>query len=387
MRRRARPRHTPKKVAVVFGTRPEAIKLAPVIRELQRRTEIDCRICLTGQHREMVDDLLAELGIAPHHDLDLMRPDQTLADLTARSLIALDSYLAAERPDVVLVQGDTTTAFTAALAAYYQRIEVGHVEAGLRTHDKYAPFPEEINRSLVAPIADYHFVPTKTARSRLESEGIDPSSIHLTGNTIIDALLWIRELNRSRPPELPPGLEERISGRRMILVTAHRRESFGPRLDEMCLAMRDLARDHPDTVLVYSVHLNPNVQAPVGKILRDVDRVILLEPQPYRQFAWLMDRCYVVLTDSGGVQEEAPALGKPVLVMRDKTERPEGVDAGNARLVGSARDEIRQAVAILLDDDAAYDRMARARNPYGDGRASARISDILCGESPEPYRV
>lgn len=378
--------HPPRRrVSVVFGTRPEAIKLAPVIRELRTRPEVECRVCLTGQHRQMVEPVLEVFGIEPDHDLGLMRPDQTLPDLTARALGEIDRYLAEVEPDLVLVQGDTTTVLATALAAYYRRIPVGHVEAGLRTGDRYAPFPEEINRRLVAPIAEHHFAPTRTSRDALLAEGVDPTSVHLTGNPVIDALLWVRDLNRASPPRLPEGLAGSMEGRRTILVTGHRRESFGERFEQMCLAMRDVAEAHPDVLLLYPVHLNPSVQAPVREILSGVERVCLVEPQPYREFAWLMDRCHLVLTDSGGVQEEAPALGKPVLVMRQTTERPEGVEAGNARLVGSDRSAIRETVAELLGDEAAYARMAHARNPYGDGAASERIVDVVCGRAPTPW--
>lgn len=372
-----------RKIAVVFGTRPEAIKLAPVILALREEAEVECRVCLTGQHREMVEPVLGLFEISADADLGLMQPDQTLSDLTARSLTAVDHFLAHERPDVVLVQGDTSTAFAAALAAYYRQLPVGHVEAGLRTYDRYAPFPEEINRALVAPIAEYHFAPTNTARRALLGERIPPERVYLTGNTVIDALLWVRNHDAGQAPDLPAELGSLPADGPMIPVTGHRRESFGPRFEQMCLAMRDIAASHPDVSLVYPVHLNPNVQRPVRKILDGSDRVHLLEPQPYRQFVRPLDRCYMVLTDSGGVQEEAPALGKPVLVMRDTTERPEGIQAGNARLVGSRRESIVEAVTSLLLDSAAYERMARANNPYGDGRAAARIVDILCGRSPE----
>lgn len=367
-----------RKIAVIFGTRPEAIKMCPVIGALRRRDDVDCRICLTAQHREMVDGVLADFALRPDTDLDLMSPEQTLAGLTSRMITALDGYFTRERPDVALVQGDTTTVLATSLAAYYHRIEVGHVEGGLRTHDKYAPFPEEINRRLVAPIADYHFVPTSGARQNLLDEGTAADKIFLTGNTVIDALLWVRDLNRRRPPELPAGLEEVSERQRMILVTGHRRESFGSRFEQMCWGLRDVAEAHPDAALVYPVHLNPRVQAPVKKILGGVDGIRLLAPQGYRQFVWLMDRCHFVLTDSGGVQEEAPALGKPVLVMRETTERPEGVATGNARLVGCDRGAIAAEAGRLLTDEEAYRAMATARNPYGDGRAAERIARILC---------
>ncbi len=375
----------PRKVVVVFGTRPEAIKLCPVIGQLRRTEGLRCGVCLTGQHREMVDSVLRDFAIRPDADLDLMVANQTLADLTARTITALDRYFTEERPDVVLVEGDTTTVLAAALTAYYHHIEVAHLEAGLRTGDKYAPFPEEANRSLVAPIADYHFAPTQQAYDNLEREGVPRERIFLTGNTVIDALLWARDLNRQQPPELAADLTAQLDGRRMILVTGHRRESFGPSFEQMCLGLRDIVEAHDDVVIVYPVHLNPNVQAPVTRILGGTERVQLIEPQQYRPFAWLMDRCRFVLTDSGGVQEEAPALGKPVLVMRETTERPEGVAAGNARLVGCARDRIAAEAARLLEDEEAYRRMAVARNPYGDGKAAERVARALAGGEFTPW--
>lgn len=377
-----------RKIAVVVGTRPEAIKLAPVILALRAEKGVDCRVCWTGQHREMVEPILELFGIEPDADLMVMRPDQTLADLTARSLIAIDGFLGEEEPDAVVVQGDTTTVLAASLAAYYRRLPVGHVEAGLRTGDRYAPFPEEMNRTLVAPIAEYHFAPTVGAREALLRESVPAERVYLTGNTVIDALLWVRNRNEELPPDLPAELADALDAAprtgRVLLITGHRRESFGERFEQMCLAIRDLAEEHPDMLLVYPVHLNPNVQRPVREILAGLVRVVLLDPLPYRTFAWLMGRCDLVLTDSGGVQEEAPALGKPVLVMRDTTERPEGVAAGNARLVGSDRSAIVGAVREVLGDPVVYERMARARNPYGDGRAARRIVEVLCGRRPEP---
>ncbi|HUG36980.1 MAG TPA: UDP-N-acetylglucosamine 2-epimerase (non-hydrolyzing) [Candidatus Limnocylindrales bacterium] len=377
-----------RKIAVVFGTRPEAIKLAPVILALRAEKGVDCRVCWTGQHREMVEPILELFGIEPDADLQVMRTDQTLADLTARSLIAIDGFLGEEEPEAVVVQGDTTTVLAASLAAYYRRLPVGHVEAGLRTGDRYAPFPEEMNRTLVAPIAQYHFAPTVGAREALLRESVPAERVYLTGNTVIDALLWVRNRNEELPPDLPAELADALDAAprtgRVLLVTGHRRESFGERFEQMCLAIRDLTEEHPDMLLVYPVHLNPNVQRPVREILAGLERVVLLDPLPYRTFAWMMGRCDLVLTDSGGVQEEAPALGKPVLVMRDTTERPEGVAAGNARLVGSDRSAIVGAVREVLGDPVVYERMARARNPYGDGRAARRIVEVLCGRRPEP---
>ena len=374
-----------RKLSVVLGTRPEAIKLCPVITELRKLAGTECHVCLTGQHREMVDSVLRSFAITPDTDLDLMRADQSLADLTSRAITALDRQFRCERPDLVLVQGDTTTVLATSLTAYYHKIAVAHVEAGLRTRDKYAPFPEEVNRSLVAPIADYHFAPTRRARENLLADGVPAERIFLTGNTVIDALLWMRALNQLTPPDLPRELRHLPKERRWILVTGHRRESFGEKFEQMCLGMRDIAKTHPDVVIVYPVHLNPRVREPVSRILGGVERICLLEPLDYRQFVWLMDRSHLVLTDSGGIQEEAPALGKPVLVMRETTERPEGVDAGNARLVGCERETIASHTSRLLRDDDAYRSMAAARNPYGDGQAAERIARILCGLDFSPW--
>lgn len=374
-----------RRIAIVFGTRPEAIKLAPLVLELRRRPEVECRVILTAQHRELVDPVLGVFGLTVDRDLDLMRPDQSPADLVARSIRALDACFAEEAPDVVVVQGDTSTVFSAALAAYYRRLEVAHVEAGLRTRDKLAPFPEEVHRCLVAPIADYHFVPTERARRMLLEEAVPGPRIHLTGNTVIDALLLVREKNRAEPPELPPGLEEALTGRRVVLVTGHRRESFGGGLERICRALVRLAAEHTDVAVVYPVHLNPNVHAPVHRLLEGRERIHLLGPQPYRAFVWLLERARLVVTDSGGIQEEAPSLGRPLLVTREVTERPEVVEAGGARLVGTDPERIFAEASRLLRDEEAWRAMASVRNPYGDAKASKRIADVLCGRQPEPF--
>lgn len=370
------------KVLVVFGTRPEAIKLAPVLRVLDNHPGFDTRICVTAQHREMLDQALDLFQIKPHHDLDLMRENQSLFDLTSRALIQLEPVLKQEKPDVILVQGDTTTVFVTTLAAYYQRIKVGHVEAGLRTEDKFNPFPEEINRRLTDAVANFCFSPTENARQNLIREGIQDSQIYITGNTGIDALHIILEKQASAG--MQAHYEEMFSrdhglvlDRRVILVTGHRRESFGADLESICHGLRRLVEDNTDVRIVYPIHMNPNVQKPVWQILGGVERVHLIGPLEYSAFVWLMSRCHLVLTDSGGVQEEAPSLGKPVLVMRKSTERPEGISAGVAQLVGTDGDSIYRECQRLLKDDRAYNEMARATNPYGDGQAAKRIVHIL----------
>lgn len=365
-------------VLSIFGTRPEAIKMAPVIRELERHPDrVRSIVCVTAQHRQMLDQVLELFRIKTDYDLDLMQERQTLSELSARILVALDPLLAEVRPDWVLVQGDTTTVMTVSLAAFYRGIKVGHVEAGLRTNNKRAPFPEEINRRITSVMADSHFAPTEQARKALLSEGIPDAAIRVTGNTVIDALLQVRDLVRRELPLLPHGLTEAIAGKRMILVTAHRRESFDKGLEQMCLGFRDLVLSHPDIAIVYPVHLNPNVREPVYRILGDVERAYLIDPQSYASFVWLMDQAFLILTDSGGVQEEAPSLGKPVLVMRETTERPEGIAAGNAALVGTDRAQIVNRTTELLMDAGRYTTMAMARNPYGDGKAAMRIVESI----------
>ena len=366
-----------KTILSVLGTRPEAIKLAPVILETRRRSGFVSTVCATAQHRELLDQALAPFGIKPDYDLDIMAHDQSLAQVTARAIAGLDRVIGEVRPDVVLVQGDTTTVLCGALAAYYHQVRVGHVEAGLRTGDKYSPYPEEMNRRLVAPLADYHFAPTAEARRALLEEGIPDSAIFVTGNTVIDALLWMRDRVRERPPALPPGLAQVLQGRQMVLVTGHRRESFGEGFESICRAIREVADAVPDVAFVYPVHLNPHVQEPVHRILGGHERIHLAEPLPYAPFVWLMDQATLVLTDSGGVQEEAPSLGKPVLVMREKTERPEGIEAGNARLVGVCKERIVKELLDLLRDSEKRAAMTAVANPYGDGKAAKRIVDIL----------
>ena len=376
-----------RKVLIVFGTRPEAIKLAPVIRELSGRPEFTPVICVTAQHRQMLDQVLTLFRIRPDYDLNIMRDNQSVFDVTVQSLTRLGEVMERERPDVVLVQGDTTTVMTGALAAYYLRIPIGHVEAGLRTGDKYNPFPEEINRVFADLVADLLFAPTEGAKQNLLGQGVDPGRIFVTGNTAVDALLDVvgRLTNMDGADGMLEGLPESLLGRlrdngatrRLVLVTGHRRESFGEDLENICMALGEIARRNPDVEVVYPVHLNPNVRNPVHRILGGSQRVHLLEPLGYVPFVWLMKRSYLVLTDSGGIQEEAPSLGKPTLVMRKVTERPEGIEAGAAALVGVETDSILAATQRLLDNGDVYRSMSAVRNPYGDGRASGRIADIL----------
>jgi len=365
------------RVLVVFGTRPEAIKLAPVIEKL--RASASVRICVTAQHREMLDQVLRLFELIPDYDLDLMKADQDLFDVTAGALRALQPVIEAERPALLMVQGDTTTSFAAALAAFYLRVPVAHVEAGLRTRDKVQPFPEEINRRLTAQLADWHFAPTDWARDNLLREGVPSDRVVVTGNTGIDALLAVvRRIEEGTAlPVFPPELKPALDGRRVIVVTGHRRESFGAGFENICRALRRIADRHPEVAIVYPVHMNPNVQEPVYRHLGGVQGVYLTRPMEYLPFVALMMRAFLIVTDSGGVQEEAPSLGKPVLVMREKTERPEGIAAGVARLVGTDAERIAAGVEELLEDRELYAAMARRQNPYGDGRAAERIGRVL----------
>jgi UDP-N-acetylglucosamine 2-epimerase (non-hydrolysing) len=371
------------KIAVIFGTRPEAIKLAPIVLALRRRDDVVCRVCVTAQHRQMLDQVLRVFDIPPDEDLDIMQPNQRLASLTARSIEAVDAYLRRERSDLVIVQGDTTTTFIAALAAFYNEIPVAHVEAGLRTHDLKAPWPEEANRVLTSHLADLHFAPTDRNRANLIEEGIPEERIHVTGNTVIDALLLARDKVRASALEIP-GLDMNDTGcsKRLVLITGHRRENFGEGFAQICRAIAELARRFPDVHFVYPVHLNPNVRNVVTDMLgssngESLSNLYLIDPLPYLPFVALMDKATLILTDSGGVQEEAPSLGKPVLVMRDVTERPEAIDAGTAKLVGTNAADIVSATSTLLTNAAAYRAMANAVNPYGDGRATERIIGVL----------
>lgn len=368
------------KVLTVFGTRPEAIKMAPLVHALAKDPLFEAKVCVTAQHREMLDQVLKLFSIVPDYDLNIMQPGQGLTEITCRILEGLKPVLESFKPDVVLVHGDTTTTMAASLAAFYQQIPVGHVEAGLRTGDLSSPWPEEGNRTLTGRLATWHFAPTETSRENLLKENIAPGQITVTGNTVIDALFWVRD--RALGDEaLRTTLMQRYpflaNGKKMILVTGHRRESFGRGFEQICQALAEIAASHPEVQIVYPVHLNPNVSEPVNRILGHVDNVILIEPQDYLPFVWLMDNAWLILTDSGGIQEEAPSLGKPVLVMRDMTERPEAVAAGTVRLVGTDRQRIVAEVTHLLKDDAAYQAMSRAHNPYGDGQACHRILSAL----------
>lgn len=368
----ARPR-----ILVVFGTRPEAIKLFPLVHAL-RRTDVDVRVCVTGQHREMLDQVLEIARITPEHDLDLMLPNQSLDALSARLLTELGKVMDADRPDRVIVQGDTATAMIGALTAYYRKIPVGHVEAGLRSGNIYHPWPEEVNRKVVGAIADLHFAPTETSRDALLAENVPAERIHVTGNTVIDALIETRARVDSDPAlaSTVAPIAARFAGKRIVAVTTHRRENFGDGLKSVAQAVRRIA-DRPDVAIIFPVHPNPNVRAPMAEVLGGIDNVAMIDPLDYPNFVRLLSLCYFVMTDSGGVQEEAPALAKPVLVMRETTERPEGVVAGTAKLVGNDEEVIVTEASRLLDDKAAYEAMARAHNPFGDGRSSERIARII----------
>lgn len=365
------------KVLSIVGTRPEAIKMAPVIKELAKRRGIVSKVCVTGQHREMLDPVLRLFGVASDYDLDLMVADQSLAQLTARILTGMDRILAEERFDCVLVQGDTTTCMAAGLCAFYHRIPIAHVEAGLRTGDKYQPFPEEINRRMTDAASDLFFAPTPWARDNLLRENVQAERIVVTGNTVVDALLWVRGQDFDMDSSPLAGLPQ---DKRLILLTAHRRENQGQPLRDICAAVQRLVKDFADIHVVYPVHLNPNIRGPVSELLGGNPAITLLPPLDYLPLVKLMDRAYLVLTDSGGIQEEAPSLGKPVLVLRNTTERPEGVDAGTVRLVGNDREGIYNAAAHLLTDRNAYRDMSLTANPYGDGRSAEAIVDVLMRE-------
>ncbi|KFX01406.1 UDP-N-acetylglucosamine 2-epimerase [Pectobacterium betavasculorum] len=368
------------KVLTVFGTRPEAIKMAPLVHALAQDGAFESRICVTAQHREMLDQVLHLFDITPDYDLNIMRPRQGLSEISCRILSGLEPVMAEFKPDLVLVHGDTTTTLATSLAAFYQRIPVGHVEAGLRTGNLYSPWPEEANRKLTGHLAMYHFAPTENSRQNLRREHLSDRHIFVTGNTVIDALFWVRD-RIIADASLRRSLDEKYAfldgSKKLILVTGHRRESFGGGFERICSALADIALRHPEVQIVYPVHLNPNVSEPVNRILSGIDNVMLIAPQDYLPFVYLMNRSYMILTDSGGIQEEAPSLGIPVLVMRDTTERPEAVEAGTVKLVGTEVASIVDAVSMLLTDEEAYQAMSRAHNPYGDGQACQRIVDAL----------
>ncbi len=367
-----------KKILFIFGTRPEAIKMAPLISELEKSGDFfEVKICVTGQHREMLDQVLNFFGIKPDFDLNLMKQNQTLFDITADAIRGLGGILNTYEPDLIFVQGDTTTAFAGSLAGYYKKIRVAHLEAGLRSGNRYSPFPEEVNRILAGHIADFHFAPTTAARENLLSENIR-ENIHVVGNTVIDALFLGLEIIRSGDEKKYADYFNFLDfSKKIILVTGHRRESFGAPFENICSALKEIAARAEDAQIIYPVHLNPNVREPVNRILKNRERIHLVEPLDYPYLIYLMDRSCFVLTDSGGIQEEAPSLGKPVLVMRDVTERMEGVRAGNARIVGTDPDKIVGESVKLLRSRGHYNRMSRAKNPYGDGTASRQIADIL----------
>ena len=389
-----------KKVMLVFGTRPEAIKMAPLVKEFQKQPKrVETVVCVTGQHREMLDQVLKIFDIKPDYDLNIMKQGQDLYDVTARVLTGMRDVLKEVKPDVVLVHGDTTTSTAAALAAFYQQIPVGHVEAGLRTHNIYSPWPEEMNRLLTGRLATYHFSPTPLSRNNLIKESVDDRNIIITGNTVIDALYWVVDKIKNNK-ELDNELEDILSkagydvnrlnnGKKLVLITGHRRENFGDGFINMCTAIKDLTVKYPDLDFVYPMHLNPNVRKPIhevfGEDLSGLKNMFFIEPLEYLSFVYLMEKSSIVLTDSGGIQEEAPGLGKPVLVMRDTTERPEALNAGTVKLVGTDYNKIVNEVSSLIDDKAAYEKMSKAINPYGDGNACHRITDILAGKETNYY--
>jgi UDP-N-acetylglucosamine 2-epimerase (non-hydrolysing) len=375
-----------KKVLLVFGTRPEAIKMAPLVKVFEKEKNIVSKVCVTAQHREMLDQVLELFDITPDYDLNLMKPGQDLYDITSNVLLGMKSVLAEFQPDVVLVHGDTTTTSSASLAAFYQQIKVGHVEAGLRTGDIYSPWPEEANRQITGVLANYHFAPTATSKSNLLKENKDEKNIIVTGNTVIDALFLALEKIKN-DKALESKIKEQIEDlnyeikddKKVILVTGHRRENHGQGFINICEALKTIAINNPEIDIVYPVHLNPNVQKPVKEILSDTPNVYLIDPLQYEQFIYMMNRSHFIITDSGGVQEEAPSLGKPVLVMRDTTERPEAVDAGTVKLVGTNKEAIIQEAQKLLDDKVSYEKMSKAHNPYGDGKACERIVEFIKG--------
>ncbi|SJM91652.1 UDP-N-acetyl glucosamine-2-epimerase [Crenothrix polyspora] len=376
------------KILTVFGTRPEAIKMAPLVKLLAEQPEFDSRVCVTAQHRQMLDQVLELFDIKPDYDLNIMKPGQTLSGITTEILSRIEPVLAEFKPDLVLVHGDTSTTFCTTLAAFYQRIPVGHIEAGLRTGNIYSPWPEEANRKLTGVLTHLHFAPTEQSQANLLKEAVPAGSIHVTGNTVIDALLWVKaklETDNAVSQALHKNFPFLRDGARLVLITGHRRENFGDGFEHICAAIRGLALDFPDVDFLYPVHLNPNVLEPVNRILHDVANVHLIEPQDYLPFIYLMTRATIILTDSGGIQEEAPSLGKPVLVMRDTTERPEAISAGTVKLVGTDAAVITEAVTTLLTNQDEYNRMSFAHNPYGDGKACERIVNIIKNDQKKAH--
>ncbi len=380
-----------KKVLIVFGTRPEAIKMAPLVLAFQERSrEIEAKVCVTAQHREMLDQVLDIFDIVPDYDLNIMKPGQDLYDVTSNILLGMKEVLTEYEPDVVFVHGDTTTTIATAMSAFYQKIPVAHVEAGLRTGDIYSPWPEEANRKLTSQITNYHFTPTETSKENLLKENVSEDDIYVTGNTVIDALFWVLEkINKTESLKLLLSNTIRKefpafgNDQRVVLITGHRRENFGQGFLDMCSAIKTLAEEHSDVNFVYPVHLNPNVQEPVLKLLSGVKNIYLISPLEYESFVYLMSKTYLILTDSGGIQEEAPSLGKPVLVMRDTTERPEALEAGTVKLVGTDPDIIVSEVTKLLVDSVRYDTMSQAHNPYGDGKSCQKIVNIIKEKNPK----
>ena len=371
-----------KKILVVFGTRPEAIKMAPVVKQLKKDSKLDTKVCVTAQHREMLDQVLELFEIEPDYDLNIMKSNQDLYDITSNILLKMREVLNSFKPDIVLVHGDTTTTFTTSLAAFYQKIDVGHIEAGLRTGNIYSPWPEEANRKLTANLSKYHFAPTQTAKNNLLKEGVVEENIVVTGNTVIDALfLTLEKIEKDK--NLKNSIIKKLNSKflqldsKFILVTGHRRENFGEGFLNICKALKDIATKHKDINIVYPMHLNPNVRKPVLDILDNIDNIYLIEPLEYPEFVYLMSKSYLILTDSGGIQEEAPSLGKPVLVMRDTTERPEALEAGTVKLVGTDKNKIIIEVENLLQNKHEYDKMSKSHNPYGDGKSSKKIVKFL----------
>ncbi|GAS71355.1 UDP-N-acetylglucosamine 2-epimerase [Salmonella enterica] len=371
------------KILIVFGTRPEAIKMAPLVNEIKKNKKIDLKVCVTAQHREMLDQVLDLFEITPDYDLNLMKAGQTLNDITSAILINMRPILREYLPDIVLVHGDTSTTFAVSLAAYYEKVAIGHIEAGLRTGNIYSPWPEEANRKLTSVLTDYHFAPTESSKNNLIKEGYNAEKIIVTGNTVIDALHIAKnkiDSNEKISSELAANFQFLAKDKKMILVTGHRRESFGRGFESICEALAEIARKNENVQIVYPVHMNPNVREPVNRILSGIHNVYLIEPQQYLPFVYLMDKSYLILTDSGGIQEEAPSLGKPVLVMRDTTERPEAVNAGTVKLVGTNKGKIIREVKELLESEISYNTMSFAHNPYGNGNASKLIVSKLVSE-------